>query len=90
MIDKCFRQVLGELPKNAIIKEFDVLFHPEHKKKRLDVEDAKIAFPKSKGYSVRNLKYMAKFAATYPEREFVQRVVASSLLCGHRIENGGI
>ena len=31
--------------------------------------DIKIAFPESKGYSVRNLKYMAKFAETYPDRE---------------------
>lgn len=32
--------------------------------------DIKIAFPESKGYSVRNLKYMAKFAETYSDREF--------------------
>ena len=38
--------------------------------------DIRLAFPKSKGYSVRNLKYMAKFAETYAEREFVQQVVA--------------
>ena len=38
--------------------------------------DIKIAFPESKGYSVRNLKYMAKFAETYPDREFVQTVSA--------------
>ena len=38
--------------------------------------DIKIAFPESKGYSVRNLKYMAKFAETYPDQEFVQQVVA--------------
>ena len=31
---------------------------------------------KSMGYSVRNLKYMAKFAETYPDREFVQMVSA--------------
>lgn len=31
--------------------------------------DIRIAFPESKGYSVRNLKYMAKFAETYPDRE---------------------
>lgn len=37
--------------------------------------DIKIAFPESKGYSVRNLKYMAKFAATYDEA-FVQTVSA--------------
>ncbi len=34
--------------------------------------DIRIDFPESKGYSARNLKYMAKFAATYPDREFVQ------------------
>jgi predicted nuclease of restriction endonuclease-like (RecB) superfamily len=33
-------------------------------------------FPDSKGYSVRNLKYMAKFALAYPDREFVQTVSA--------------
>ena len=38
--------------------------------------DIRIAFPESKGYSVRNLKYMAKFAETYPDREFVQTVSA--------------
>ena len=38
--------------------------------------DIRSAFPKSKGYSVRNLKYMAKFAETYPDREFVQTVSA--------------
>ena len=39
-------------------------------------KDIKIAFPNVKGYSVRNLKYMAKFAATYPDRQFVQTVSA--------------
>lgn len=38
--------------------------------------DIRIAFPDSKGYSVRNLKYMARFAETYPDREFVQTVSA--------------
>ncbi len=38
--------------------------------------DIRTAFPKSKGYSVRNLKYMSKFAEEYPNREFVQQVVA--------------
>lgn len=38
--------------------------------------DIKAAFPNTKGYSVRNLKYMAKFAATYPDRQFVQTVSA--------------
>ena len=39
---------------------------------------------KSKGYSVRNLKYMAKFAETYPDCEFVQQVVAQ-IPWGHNI-----
>ncbi len=38
--------------------------------------DIKLAFPNSIGYSVRNLKYMAKFAAEYPDREFVQTASA--------------
>ena len=46
--------------------------------------DIKIAFPESKGYSVRNLKYMAKFAETYSDREFVQQVVAQ-IPWGHNI-----
>lgn len=39
-------------------------------------KDIKLAFPTAKGYSVRNLKYMAKFAMTYPDRQFVQTVSA--------------
>ena len=46
--------------------------------------DIRIAFPKSKGYSVRNLKYMAKFDETSSEREFVQQVVAL-IPWGHNI-----
>ena len=38
--------------------------------------DIKIAYPNSTGYSVRNLKYMAKFAAEYPDEEFVHTVSA--------------
>ena len=38
--------------------------------------DIKLAFPDAKGYSVRNLKYMAKFAATYEDEKFVQQAVA--------------
>ena len=38
--------------------------------------DIRMDFSESKGYSVRNLKYMAKFAETYPNREFVQTVSA--------------
>ena len=38
--------------------------------------DIHLSFPDTKGYSVRNLKYMAKFAAEYSDEEFVQQVVA--------------
>ena len=38
--------------------------------------DIRLPFSKSKGYSVRNLKYMAKFAALFSDREFVQEVLA--------------
>lgn len=46
--------------------------------------DIKLAFPEVKGYSVRNLKYMAKFAATYEDEEFVQQAVAQ-IPWGHTI-----
>ena len=46
--------------------------------------DIKLAFPDASGYSVRNLKYMAKFAETYSDREFVQQVVAQ-IPWGHNI-----
>ena len=35
--------------------------------------DIKLSFPSTKGYSVRNLKYMAKLAATYDDEDFVQQ-----------------
>lgn len=38
--------------------------------------DIQMAYPGSKGFSVRNLKYMAKFASLYPGHEFVQQPVA--------------
>lgn len=38
--------------------------------------DIRIAFPGTTGYSVRNLKYMSKFASEYPNKEFVQTVSA--------------
>lgn len=38
--------------------------------------DIRISLPNVKGYSVRNLKYMAKFALTYSDKEFVQTVSA--------------
>lgn len=52
----------------------------EHKKwgsKFIDhlAKDIKMAYPTSTGYSVRNLKYMAKFAAEYDE-QIVQEVLA--------------
>lgn len=46
--------------------------------------DIRQAFPDSKGYSVRNLKYMAKFASVYEDRQFVQQVVAQ-IPWGHQI-----
>ena len=46
--------------------------------------DIKIDFPGITGYSVRNLKYMAKFAAAYPDTEFVQQVVAQ-IPWGHNV-----
>lgn len=39
-------------------------------------QDIKIDFPDMKGFSVRNLKYMSRFAATYDDIEFVQQAVA--------------
>ena len=39
-------------------------------------EDLQSAFPDIKGFSVRNLKYMRKFAEEYPNIEFVQEVLA--------------
>ena len=46
--------------------------------------DLRLEYPDAKGYSVRNLKYMAKFAETYPDREFVQQVVAQ-IPWGHNV-----
>lgn len=46
--------------------------------------DIQREFPDSKGYSVRNLKYMAKFARTYPDRGFVQ-TVSAQILWSHNI-----
>lgn len=39
-------------------------------------KDIKLSFPNATGFSVRNLKYMAKFARAYPDLEFVQMVSA--------------
>jgi len=38
--------------------------------------DIKLEFPNAKGYSVRNLKYMRKFAELFPEAEIVQAALA--------------
>lgn len=34
-------------------------------------KDIRLSYPGSTGYSVRNLKYMAKFVETYPEEQIV-------------------
>ncbi|MBQ2823058.1 MAG: DUF1016 family protein [Oscillospiraceae bacterium] len=46
--------------------------------------DIKLDFPDMKGFSVRNLKYMSKLAATYDDTEFVQQVVAQ-IPWGHNV-----
>lgn len=46
--------------------------------------DLRSEFPEMKGFSLRNLKYMRKFAVEYPDAEFVQQVVAQ-LPWGHNI-----
>ena len=38
--------------------------------------DIKLSFPEMKGYSVRNLKYMAKFAARFSSDEIMQALLA--------------
>ena len=38
--------------------------------------DIKLDFPDAKGYSIRNLKYMAKFAKVFPDYEIVQSLTA--------------
>ena len=44
--------------------------------------DIQREFPNAKGYSVRNLKYMAKFATTFSDEQIVQQLVAQ-LPWGH-------
>ena len=39
-------------------------------------KDIKLSFPNATGFSVRNLKYMAKYAQAYLDREFLQTVSA--------------
>lgn len=43
---------------------------------KIPAADIKLAFPDTKGYSVRNLKYMEKFASAYEDEEFVQMMSA--------------
>ena len=47
-------------------------------------KDLSKSFPDMKGFSITNLKYMRKFAETYPDFEFVQQVVAL-LPWGHNV-----
>lgn len=50
--------------------------HTEWGNKFIDnlAKDIRLSFPNAKGYSVRNLKYMAQFAQEYPDEQFVQTV----------------
>ena len=48
--------------------------------------DIRADYPTNKGFSVRNLKYMAKFAATYSEQEFVQQAVAQIPRQGKQVQ----
>ena len=47
--------------------------------------DIRAEFPDITGFSVRNMKYMAKFAIIYPDAEFVQRAL-HKLPWGHNID----
>lgn len=47
-------------------------------------KDLRAAFPGSRGYSTRNLKYMRAFAEAWPEKAIVQQVVAQ-IPWGHNI-----
>jgi Uncharacterized conserved protein len=48
-------------------------------------KDIKIEFPELKGFSVRNLKYMRKFAELYTDFQFVQ-TVSAQISWSHNIE----
>lgn len=47
-------------------------------------KDLRAEFPDMKGFSPRNLKYMRKFAETWPDEQFVQQLVAQ-LPWGHNV-----
>ena len=57
----------------AVINEYKMWGHKFIDNLSYDIQ---IAFPERKGFSVRNLKYMAKFAARFSERKIVQEVLA--------------
>ncbi len=48
-------------------------------------KDIKMEFPKLKGFSIRNLKYMRKFAELYTDFEFVQ-TVSAQITWSHNVE----
>lgn len=48
-------------------------------------KDIKLAYPDSTGYSVRNLKYMAKFAAEYSDEQIVQ-TLSAQLTWSHNVD----
>ena len=63
----------------GLLRKAAVLFYGQMKMQTLIdnlATDIRIAFPESMGYSVRNLKYMAKFAARFSDRKIVQEVLA--------------
>lgn len=48
-------------------------------------KDIKLAYPESIGYSVRNLKYMAKFAEEYTDEQIVQ-TLSAQLTWSHNVD----
>ena len=44
-------------------------------------KDLRSMFPKMKGFSPRNLKYMLRFSLEYPKKEIVQQLVAQIPVC---------
>lgn len=50
--------------------------------------DLKYAFPEMSGFSLRNLKYMRKFAESWPDRGIVQEVLAQ-ITWYHNLHNSG-
>jgi predicted nuclease of restriction endonuclease-like (RecB) superfamily len=47
-------------------------------------KDLRMEFPEMQGFSPRNLKYMRSFAEAYPDKQFVQQVVAQ-IPWGHNV-----